>query len=151
MALSHCADCNFSTESSLWNHRNSMHVGTVFSCKKCSYTSRSKRGLNNHIKAHHEGKIYPCPQCVCLCWWHESSQKIKAWRCSVLLQILLTHRKEEEWTCISRTICSFEGGCSNMFNLWEDISKKRSPKEAQAKPHWWKAIYMLPMWQEIPR
>ena len=63
MALNHCADCNFSTKSSLWNHRNSMHVGTVFSCQKYSYTSKSKRGLKSHGKAHHKGKIYPFPEC----------------------------------------------------------------------------------------
>ena len=40
-----------------------MHVGTVFSCQKYSYTSKSKRGLKSHVKSHHKGKIYPFPEC----------------------------------------------------------------------------------------
>ena len=63
MSLQHCTDCDFSSKTSLWNHKNSVHVGTFFSCQECAYTSRSKHGLKHHVKAKHEGDVHKCQEC----------------------------------------------------------------------------------------
>ena len=63
MSLQHCTDCDFSSNTSLWNHKNSVHVGTIFSCQECAYTSRSKHGLKHHVKAKHEDNIHKCQEC----------------------------------------------------------------------------------------
>merc|ERR1712029_1255829 len=69
-----CEQCHkiYSSQSNLWNHKQSVHKGVKYVCDQCGYQAKQQAHLTRHIQSKHEGiKIqskhegikYACDQC----------------------------------------------------------------------------------------
>ena len=119
-----------------------MHVGTVFSCQKCRYTLKSKRGLKSHVKSHHEGKIYPCSEC----------DQVFAY----VGDMNLHKRSKHEGVVYFCKYCSHTENHKQYAHLKEDVPtcsicekifQRQGALKRHKQSHRWKAPYMLLMWQ----
>ena len=69
----HCPQCakKFSSQGSLFNHIQSVHVGVRFTCDQCGKQFSSKGILKRHIQSVHECVNFGCDKC----YKHFSSQR----------------------------------------------------------------------------
>ena len=60
-----CSQCDYQTshQSSLGRHIQKVHEGVKYACDQCDYQTSDQSLLPKHIKAKHEGVRYPCDQC----------------------------------------------------------------------------------------
>ena len=60
-----CSKCykQFSLQSNLYTHVNTVHEGIRHPCNRCSKTFTQKIGLLRHIESLHDGVKFPCDLC----------------------------------------------------------------------------------------
>ena len=60
-----CDQCErqFSTQSNLIRHIQSLHEGTNYACDQCDFKANCQRQLTSHIQSKHESIKYACDQC----------------------------------------------------------------------------------------
>lgn len=61
----HCKECEYSSKSkgNFTQHIESMHKGRFYPCETCGYKAKHRSNLKKHQMAMHDGVRYPCELC----------------------------------------------------------------------------------------